>query len=166
MPVAADDFRVRLAHEDDAFDILVVRAASWRAAYTEILPARHLAKLTARWDRTFSAGTWVLERDRLIVAYCITNCDDLDRVLPTVEVSELYVFPDFWRTGAGSALLDGVLRELALRGAREATLEVLSANTRGLAFYQAKGFHHVPHGDRTVDVDGRKLAALHFRRKL
>lgn len=165
MPVA-EDFRVRLAHEDDAFDILVVRAASWRAAYSGILPARHLAKLTTRWDRTFPSGTWVLERERLLVAYCITSCDDLDRVRPAVEISELYVFPDFWRTGAGSTLLDAVLHEIKTRGAREATLEVLSANTRGLAFYQAKGFHHVPHGDRTVDVEGRKLGALHFRRHL
>jgi ribosomal protein S18 acetylase RimI-like enzyme len=143
-----------------------VRAASWRAAYKDILPARTLTRLTATWDRKFPAGTWVIERDRLVVGYCITGVDSLARIPAVVALNELYVFPELWRTGLGSALLVRVLDELESRSVKEVVLDVLERNQRGIAFYEANGFRHVKSGDRVSNIDGEKFTVLQYRRTL
>lgn len=157
---------VRLATADDAIDILVVRAASWRAAYRGILPERTLARLTERWDRTFPRGTWVIEREGLVLGYCITSADEFPRVPQTVVLNELYVYPDMWRAGLGSMLLDLVLRSLASRGAKNAVLDVLERNERGIAFYERRGFRHVDGADRMTNVDSQAFRVRQYRRAL
>ena len=158
--------RVRLASADDAIDILVVRAASWRAAYRGILPERTLARLTERWDRTFPKGTWVIERDALVLGYCITNADEFPLVKKTVAINELYIYPEMWRAGLGSMLLDLVLRSLSSRGATTAVLDVLERNERGIAFYERQGFRHVEGADRMTNVDTQAFRVRQYVRKL
>ena len=143
-----------------------MRAASWRAAYADILPGPTLARLTASWDRKFPAGTWVVERERLLVGYCITGVESLARVPAVVALNELYVFPEHWRTGLGSLLLERVLEELESRGTREVVLDVLERNTRGIAFYEACGFRHVKSADRVSHIDGQAFTVLQYRRSL
>ena len=167
LPLTTEDHpRVRLATAEDAIDILVVRAASWRAAYRGILSQRTLARLTERWDRTFPKGTWVIEREGLVLGYCITSADDFPLVKQTVAISELYVYPDMWRAGLGSMLLDLVLRSLASRGAKTAVLDVLERNERGIAFYERQGFRHVDGADRMTNVDSQAFRVRQYSRKL
>jgi ribosomal protein S18 acetylase RimI-like enzyme len=162
----ASKIRVRLAAKEDALDVWVVRAASWREAYRGILPDAYLAAIKKAWSRGYPDGTWVLEQGGIVVGYCITSCDDLERIAANIELKELYVFPDHWRMGLGTALLEGVLSELKEHGARVASLEVLEPNTRARAFYEHRGFKRVLGAERAVQAGGAAVVALLYRRTL
>jgi ribosomal protein S18 acetylase RimI-like enzyme len=56
------------------------------------------------------------------------------------EVIAIYVDPGCWSQGHGSMLLDAALMQLVGAGCRRATLWVLKANLRTVAFYKARGF--------------------------
>jgi GNAT superfamily N-acetyltransferase len=52
----------------------------------------------------------------------------------------LYVVPEHWRTGVGTALHDFALDRLRTRGEREATLWTLEENWNGRRFYENRGW--------------------------
>jgi ribosomal protein S18 acetylase RimI-like enzyme len=108
----------------------------------------------------------VIERDGLVLGYCITSADDFPLVKKTVSISELYIHPEMWRAGLGSMLLDLVLRSLISRGATTAILDVLEKNERGIAFYERQGFRHVEGADRMTNVDSRAFRVRQYRRAL
>jgi ribosomal protein S18 acetylase RimI-like enzyme len=56
------------------------------------------------------------------------------------ELYAIYVVPSRWSTGAGSALLDGVLALAAQSGYTDISLWVLEANARARRFYERVGF--------------------------
>jgi GNAT superfamily N-acetyltransferase len=56
------------------------------------------------------------------------------------ELYAIYVVPSRWSTGAGSALLDGVIALAAQSGYTDMSLWVLEANDRARRFYEQAGF--------------------------
>jgi GNAT superfamily N-acetyltransferase len=56
------------------------------------------------------------------------------------EIAAIYVTPDVWRTGVGTALLDAALTETRARGCKSMTLWVLADNHRARDFYARFGF--------------------------
>ena len=58
----------------------------------------------------------------------------------TAEMPTLYVHPDHWRRGHGTALCAAALDEARARGFTELTLWVLEINAQAAAFYEALGF--------------------------
>ncbi len=56
------------------------------------------------------------------------------------ELYALYVDPDEWRRGIGTALLDAANRRLTDGGFRRACLWVLSNNVRARRFYERQGW--------------------------
>jgi GNAT superfamily N-acetyltransferase len=64
-----------------------------------------------------------------------------DDISPRVgELYALYVDPDEWGAGHGTALHDAALRHLVAEGFGEAILWVLEANSRARRFYAARGW--------------------------
>ena len=55
-------------------------------------------------------------------------------------LSALYVLPEHWRSGIGSALHDHALERLRARGEREAKLWTLEENRDGRRFYEHRGW--------------------------
>ena len=55
-------------------------------------------------------------------------------------LSALYVVPEHWRGGVGSALHDFALERLRARGESEAKLWTLEANQDGRRFYERRGW--------------------------
>jgi GNAT superfamily N-acetyltransferase len=53
---------------------------------------------------------------------------------------QLYVVPEHWGTGVGSALLERGLERMRERGATRAKLWTLEDNARGRRFYEARGW--------------------------
>ena len=120
-----------------------------------------------RWrDRL---DTW---RDRILVA------DDdgvvgfiqirLEETKPFVgddetDLKELYVHPDRWGEGVGTALLEAGLDRLPADVAA-VRLATLSGNERAAAFYEARGFERT--GDHTVDIGGEQYRADVYTRRL
>jgi ribosomal protein S18 acetylase RimI-like enzyme len=69
-----------------------------------------------------------------------TPSRDADEGESLTEVGALYVDPDRWREGTGTAMLMAAFEKLKERGWREVVLWVLPENTLALAFYARLGF--------------------------
>lgn len=98
----------------------------------------------------------VSEQDDELVGYAsaavITDVADLTRIA---------VRPADRRAGLASLLLDGLLDEVALRGAERVMLEVADSNAAALGLYTACGFAEIA---RRRDYYGRGLDAVVMER--
>lgn len=150
--------RVRsLEDRDDIRGILSVHARSWRVAYDPILPDsaidrvidpdpdhehiedRH-AELYPDRDRVFLA-----EDDGGIVGYAYVRWGSETKPFVGPDeagLKEIYVDPDCWGQGIGTALLTRCLDRLPDR-LTALKLEALARNEVGSSFYSARGFEHI-----------------------
>ena len=72
----------------------------------------------------------------------------------------LYIDPDHWRQGAGSALLSAALQELDRRRFRDVILWVLPENRAALAFYARFGFVVEGGVEKVEERSGRPVIQL------
>lgn len=80
------------------------------------------------------------------------------------ELYAIYVVPPVWSTGAGRALLDGVLSLASSDGYTDISLWVLEANTRARRFYERAGFE--PTGEAAVLARLDGVMQVRYRRML
>lgn len=74
-----------------------------------------------------------------------------DRTAPDEAfLKSLYVRPDRWGEGVGSALLSAGIDRLP-RGVTMVSLAVLSNNRMGIGFYEKRGFERVGTGEYETD---------------
>lgn len=88
--------------------------------------------------------------DGAVIGFC-----SFWRVLDELHINNLAVIPEHRRNGVASALLQRVLAEGALLGARRATLEVRPSNEPARQLYQRFGFSvaGVRHGYYTHPIE-------------
>ena len=139
---------LRSARPADALALAEVQVASWHAAYPGLIPAARLAAYTVErrlvaWRRYLadqgpSTHTRLVEDQQRVVGF-VTTGSSRDRS-GAGEIWALYVDPERWGHGAGSALMADALATLARRGFRQARLWVLEGNQRAIGFYQGSGF--------------------------
>src|SRR5436309_2301776 len=112
--------RIRTAQPADAPHIAQVHVETWRAAYRGQIPAAVLGALsverrTAFWleQLTQSRGPIFVAEDESVFGFCdLIPSRDPDADLKTVaEIAAIYVLPQHWRQGAGSALCERALAE-------------------------------------------------------
>ena len=167
---------IRRAEPADAGAIAEVRVASWRSAYRGLLPdslldAMSVQDIESRWRAWIEKGrieVFVLQKETRTVGFVAvgpTRDEDLDdeRV---GEIYAIYVRPDEWRKGYGSALLSRAIESLMEQGRTEVTLWVLRDNERGTRFYDACGFE--ADGAMKVETreDGVELREIRYRRSI
>jgi len=145
------DLFVRPALPDDLPAVALVRALTWQAAYAGMVDDAELRTLTdpdvvAAWaaraatktDTTYTVADLAGE----VVGFAAYGAERSDDPRPwRGELYALYVLPDHWRSGAGSALMHAALDALAENGFDHVTLLVLAGNERAIAFYRRHGFH-------------------------
>ena len=157
---------VRAARPGDALALARVQVASWQAAYRELIPAGRLAAFTvaartAAWRHNLAhpAGvrTTVFDGDGGVTGFASVGASR--ELRGWGEIWMIYVAPDVWGRGVGSALFADAIAALTARGLGRVMLWVLEGNARALQFYQGSGF--VLDGGRKID-DG--LAQLRLRR--
>jgi len=127
---------VRTASADDAEALEAVRLRGWQAAYRGIVADAYLDALVIDADRRRermadpAVTTLVGVEDGTVLGMAVhgPSRDGLD----AEELYALYVDPDRWRSGIGSALME------ACEGVR--VLWVLGGNARAQAFYRRHGF--------------------------
>ena len=146
------ELAVRRARPADAAAIAGVHVRAWQIGYRGLVPdaildAMSVREREARWgeilDRDDAASyTLVAERGRHLIGFCsiIAPSRDEDAGARTAEVAAIYVEPDAWRTGAGSALLSAALQGLRDDGWHAVTLWGFAANARARTFYERFGF--------------------------
>ncbi len=167
-------WKLRRARSEDAVAVAAMHVRSWQAAYRGIVPDPFLDELdvAARASRYSFDGTtpgdpvtWIATTgDSLVGMVSVGPSRDGD--LPALgEVRALYVAPDRWRSGAGSALMAQAERLLADAGFAEAFLWVLADNARARRFYEEGGWR-ADGATKTVSIGGRELPEVRYRRML
>lgn len=143
---------MRRATPADAAAIAGVHVRAWQIAYQgivpdEVLDGLSLAQRESTWQTLLErnaegAFTLVAERDDHVVGFCsmLAPSRDEDAGARTCEVAAIYVEPDLWRKGVGSALLVTALQEAGAAGWDDVTLWMFAANEDALAFYRRFAF--------------------------
>jgi ribosomal protein S18 acetylase RimI-like enzyme len=164
---------VRKAIVGDAPGISRVCSAGWRATYAELYTAAEIEATIAEWyaveriTREIAEpagwnGWWVAVEGSTVVA----AGGGAFQPPHSSELYVLYVDPGRRGEGIGTALLDAITAELVQQGAREQWVLVTPGNTRGIPFYEARGFTL----HRTQPAFGETLASerqsLRYRRLL
>ena len=164
----ASDPTIRRATHDDVDAIRRVADAAWRAAYAELLRTETIDRALAEWyspeavERVLDhpdAAYFVASVEGGVRAYCSVAVDGEPARLPSI-----YVHPDRWGEGLGTALLERALAWADERGAETIELQVLAANDVGRGFYEAHGFEVVDEG--TVDSFGEPCRELTYERRI
>lgn len=142
---------VRSATRDDVPAIRRIARRSWRTAYGHFLDEETVATALEEWydpenlhERLAARDVTVLvaTRDDAVVGFCsgVGESGALDYV---VELGALYVDPDEWRSGAGTALLGRFEDEHRRDGCEAIRAEVLADNDAGRSFYDDRGYEVV-----------------------
>lgn len=155
---------VRPAESGDAPSIEAVARAAWWETYpglidpdtveetlAELYDAEFLEEvLDERGDLLFL----VVEDDEAVVGFASAQQTWADEV----EIHTVYVDPDRWEEGFGTALLDGIESSAREAGVDRLRTSVVSGNSIGRAFFESRGFERVETvnaeiGDETVPED-------------
>jgi ribosomal protein S18 acetylase RimI-like enzyme len=159
--------RVRRARLDDAPVIAEVHVRTWQDAYEHVFGAERLASVTvdarlAQWERILAAGqsdVFVAAADGIVGFVSTGDSRDADA---EAELFAIYVLPDAWGSGAGSALMRAGIEAMRLRASGDAVLWVLDDNPRARRFYEREGW--TLDGERKEDEYlGLRVAEVRYR---
>jgi GNAT superfamily N-acetyltransferase len=143
---------VRRAVPDDAGAIAAIHVRAWQSAYRGLVRDELLDGLTVEgregfWREAAAGGqragpVFVAVDDDAVLGFCALAVPsrDVNTDEDVAEIAAIYVTPDVWRTGVGTALLDAALTETRARGCKSMTLWVLADNHRARDFYARFGF--------------------------
>jgi GNAT superfamily N-acetyltransferase len=157
---------VRPARREDAAAIADVHVRTWQAAYEDVFGAERLAGIG---DRRAQWESWLADPR---TGWSVFVADESGRLLGFAsmgpsrdepgkgELFAIYVLPDAWGSGAGSALMASALE--ALRGYSSATLWVLEDNPRARRFYEREGWI-LEGGRRDEEFLGMTVAEVRYR---
>jgi GNAT superfamily N-acetyltransferase len=143
---------VRRATVDDARGIAEVNLRGWQIGYRDFINSEYLRSLDwmiseqglQRRQQSLadaSQTTLVAEEDTKIVGFAGfgPNRDGLDDSIG--ELHGIYVDPDVWNRGIGTALIEAAEVWLTADGFTSAILWTLGANQRTRRFYENRGWH-------------------------
>ena len=135
---------IRPATADDVDAVVDVAEAAWYAAYGGVLDPAAIAEAIVEYYDPELIGA-AIELDE--IAFYVAEADDVVGFVSAertwadeVELHTLYVHPDRWGEGIGSALLDRVTEWAHERGVDRIACGVLSGNAVGIGFFEAVGF--------------------------
>lgn len=159
---------IRAMTDSDRAAIGELYAASWKAGYAGLLPKVFLDALEPNKyeERSLEngfleTGSFVaIEGDR-IIGHVHARPAAEEKMNGWGEIHTLYVHPDHWRNGIGSALLKYAVEWLHSEGFSDIYLYVLIGNDRAAALYRKLGF--TPNGDMLdCDIAGERVTDLRF----
>jgi len=140
---------VRDADVDDIDTIHRIAERGWNAAYGHILSTETIETALEAWytvDGTRAAierndvTYFVAEHDGEVVGYASGSSADDDGV---AVLGAIYVDPDYWGAGIGTALLEVFEACCRERGDETVRFRVLSGNDVGASFYVSHGYEVV-----------------------
>lgn len=152
-----------------------VNRQCWRTAYSNILPEsvvnRDQASEDALRDRLAAVRSWtgaalVAVDDDRIVGYAFARWGDDTKPFVDADdagLKEIYVDPDHWNEGVGTALLRQVEQRVPATKVG-LTLSMLAGNEPGRRFYERRGFREV--GETTDEIGGETYDCVLFRKPL
>ncbi len=157
---------VRPAKLEDSVTIGKIYCDSWKAAYKGIMPQDHLDALTPD-DRTINPANYlVLESEEGVVFGLANLGSSRDKERPDWgELRAIYLLPEYWRKGSGTALFQGAEAELGRRGYSRYFLWVLTENARARRFYEKMGMR--PSGqEQFLSIGGKEILECRYEKEL
>ncbi len=157
---------IRLALPSDVEEIARVHVRAWQIALRGHVPDAYLDALRVAdrielWSRAVAADDMsvfvALEASSVVGFALLMPSRDEDAAEGAGELAALYVDPDHWRSGIGSALVGAVVDAARARAFRVLTLWALSTNAPARAFYEARAFV----ADGHEKTDERRGLSLH-----
>ena len=160
--------RVREATPDDTEAIIAVTVAGWRTAYRGIVAPDRLAELpVARWRHEVHVGlrrpvedafSYVAEIDGKFAGYCFVAAPSRERELGAIvaDLVAIYVEPDRWSQGAGTALMHAAIERLVELPYDEIFLWTFKGNEPAISFYERHGWRR--DGDEKVHPRSQAVA--------
>ncbi|MQM27098.1 GNAT family N-acetyltransferase [Glycomyces albidus] len=161
--------RIRTGGPADADEIMQLKNASWRAAYAGIVADEVLAGLSDEPSEGFVRGlshrrehviTLVAEKGPNVIGFATVGWDRREATEAEAgpgcpgEVWAIYVHPDHWGRGAGTALMREGQRWLTDEALLPIRVWELVGNRVGRRFYERYGF--APDGERgEFELGGR-----------
>ncbi len=148
----------RRATASDAFGISAVHEASWRHAYTGLIPHRALDTMIRRrdpkwWARAIRNSTriLVLETRGQVVGYATIGPNRVSALPQEGEVYELYLLPEYQGVGLGKKLFLAAREELQRLGMKGSVAWVLEDNFPAMEFYRNAGGSDIAEGTETFN---------------
>lgn len=161
---------VRPATPDDAAAVSAVAEAAWWETYPGVLdPDAVEAALAELYDEAFLREVLeeredllflVAEVDGEVVGFATAQQTWADEV----AVHTVYVHPDRWEAGIGTALLEEVEESARAADVDRLRAGVLSGNHVGRSFLESRGFERVE--TETAEVGGETVPEDVFEREL
>ncbi|APX00036.1 N-acetyltransferase [Halobiforma lacisalsi AJ5] len=158
---------VRQATTDDAWTVHETARESWHAAYDDVLGSERVDEIVDEWYALGDLESSIEDaNDRPDAQFLVAvpsderrepandggiggeDCLGFAHVVPWPEdeavgyLVRLYVTPDRWGEGIGTALLERLESEVREEFDR-LRLAVLADNEVGVSFYESAGFHRV-----------------------
>lgn len=165
----------------DVRELTVAHARAWETAYEGILPDSVIADavdpdptaetVAAQYERLTGYGherVLVIEGDDGAVrGYAVFRWGDDDTKSSVrddeAELKELYIDPDYWGEGFGTALLEAGIDRLP-PAVEALALETLAGNDAGVAFYEGRGFEQT--GTASFETASGRHRTLVYRKPL
>ncbi len=158
---------IRRAKPTDAAQIALTHEASWRHAYSGMLPHRALDRMINRraeswWERAISQSTVILvaEVNSEIAGYATMGMNRVAELSPQGEVYEIYMRPEYQGVGLGTGLFLGARRELQRRHLSGTVVWVLAENEQAIRFYENSGGRKIAEGNEKFD--GKKILKIAY----
>ena len=157
---------VRPAKPEDSVAIGKIYCDSWKAAYKGIVPQDYLDSLTPE-DRTINPADYlVLESEEGVVFGLANLGSSRDKERPDWgELRAIYLLPEYWRKGSGTALFQAAEAELGRRGYSRYFLWAFCENAQARRFYEKMGMR--PAGrDQPFILGGKELWECRYEKEL
>ena len=166
-----DTIKITYAARDEIFEIAAFLDACWKAEYRGIIAPDFLDDLSVdeRYEKLLTrfnegASTFLIMRngERMIGA-SVCGKSLTEGYPEDGEISAIYLHHDYIGKGYGHALFTKIERELTAKGYSHFALDVLSANTRAVLFYEKHGYEKVD--DRSITLGAQDYPLTVFRKK-
>jgi len=139
----------RIANINDCPALAALHVLAWQQAYAGLLPQEFLNELDTdnrceMWTQSLQnkdVSVFLDFDDNTLIGFAACGiCNDIDAIPAWGELGALYYLQSYWGTGRAANLYQQAIDHLRASGNSTATLWVLDANARGIAFYQKHGF--------------------------
>ncbi|MBV6498705.1 MAG: hypothetical protein CJBNEKGG_00933 [Prosthecobacter sp.] len=163
---------IRLSDPSDSLRIAEIQIATWRSAYSGIVPDRFLSSMSVAaheqsWRRHIGhphSPLFVATRAAECIGFChVTPARDPD-LEGGAEVVAIYVAPQCQRQGAGRLLMSSALGFAASSRYESLSLWVLTLNRAGRSFYERAGFTTDGH-QKQISISGTVLDEVRYHRR-
>lgn len=157
----------RRAKPEDAGAISRVHEASWKNAYSGIVPYAPLSRMINRrdigwWANAIRKSTLILviEMEDEIVGYATLGPNRVSTFPHEGEVYEIYLLPEYQGVGFGARLFVDAKKELKRRSYKGTVVWVLSDNYPAIKFYENAGGRAIANGSE--HFDDKKLTKIAY----